>query len=44
MIYSQTMKQATIDGINDFFIVVTGIALVALILVFFIKRARPKEQ
>ncbi|MEH7336003.1 DHA2 family efflux MFS transporter permease subunit [Neobacillus drentensis] len=44
LIYGQTMKQATIDGINDSFIVATGIAMVALILAFFIKRARLKEQ
>ncbi|MGG3468963.1 DHA2 family efflux MFS transporter permease subunit [Neobacillus pocheonensis] len=44
LIYGQTMKQATIDGINDSFIVATGIAFVALILAFFIKRARLKEQ
>ncbi len=44
LLYGQTMKQATIDGINDSFIVATGIAFVALILAFFIKRARPKEQ
>lgn len=44
MIYGQTMKQATIDGINDSFIVATGIACVALILAFFIKRAKIKEN
>jgi EmrB/QacA subfamily drug resistance transporter len=44
LIYGQTMMQSTIDGINDSFIVATGIAFVALILSFFIKRARPKEQ
>jgi hypothetical protein len=44
LIYGQTMKQATIDGINDSFIVATVIAFVALILSFFIKRARAKEQ
>ncbi|XJZ28973.1 DHA2 family efflux MFS transporter permease subunit [Bacillota bacterium Lsc_1132] len=44
LIYGQAMKQATIDGINDSFIVATGIAFVAFILAFFIKRARPKEQ
>lgn len=43
-LYGQTMKQATIDGINDSFIVATGIAFVALILAFFIKRAKVKEQ
>ncbi|WP_026576872.1 DHA2 family efflux MFS transporter permease subunit [Bacillus sp. UNC438CL73TsuS30] len=44
MIYGQTMKQATIDGINDSFVVATVIAAVALVLAFFIKRARIKEQ
>lgn len=44
LVYGQAMKQATIDGINDSFIVATGIAVVALILAFFIKRARPSEQ
>jgi hypothetical protein len=43
MIYDQTMQQATIDGINDAFIVATGIAFVALILAVFIKRARVNE-
>ncbi|MDP4103726.1 MAG: DHA2 family efflux MFS transporter permease subunit [Bacillota bacterium] len=44
LIYGQTMQQATIDGINDSFIVATGIAFVALVLSFFIKRAKTKEQ
>jgi len=44
IIYGQTMQQATIDGINDSFIVATGIAVVAFVLAFFIKRARIKEQ
>lgn len=43
LIYGQTMQQATIDGINDTFMVATGIAFVALILSFFIKRSRVKE-
>jgi hypothetical protein len=43
-IYGQTMQQATIDGINDAFIVATGIAFVSLVLSFFIKRAHVKEQ
>ncbi|MDQ0197844.1 DHA2 family efflux MFS transporter permease subunit [Neobacillus ginsengisoli] len=42
MIYGQTMKQATIEGINDAFIFASGIAFVGLILAFFIKRARVK--
>lgn len=44
LIYGQTMQQATIDGINDSFIVATGIAFVALVLSFFIKRAKTKEE
>lgn len=44
MMYGQTMQQATIDGINDAFIVATGIAFVAWILAFFIKRSRVKKQ
>jgi EmrB/QacA subfamily drug resistance transporter len=43
-IYGQTMQQSTIDGINDAFIFATGISFVALVLAFFIKRARTKEQ
>jgi len=44
MVYGQSMQQATIEGINDAFIVATGIACVALILAFFIKRARIKQK
>lgn len=44
MIYGQTMQQATIEGINDSFIVATIISFIALILAFFIKRARVKAQ
>lgn len=44
LIYGQTMQQATIDGINDAFIVATGIAFVALVLSFFIKRSRVEQQ
>ncbi|MEC2075922.1 DHA2 family efflux MFS transporter permease subunit [Metabacillus fastidiosus] len=44
LMYGQTMQQATIDGINDAFIVATGIAFVAWILAFFIKRSRVKNQ
>ncbi|MGG1400727.1 DHA2 family efflux MFS transporter permease subunit [Bacillus salipaludis] len=44
LVYGQSMQQATIDGINDAFIVATGIAFAALILAFFIKRAKVKEQ
>jgi EmrB/QacA subfamily drug resistance transporter len=43
-IYSQIMKQTTIDGINDAFMFATGFAAVALILAFFIKRARISEK
>ncbi|MDN3017195.1 DHA2 family efflux MFS transporter permease subunit [Paenibacillus sp. BSR1-1] len=44
LIYGQTMQQATIEGINDAFIVATGIAFVALVLSFFIKRSRVNQQ
>ncbi|PLS05433.1 DHA2 family efflux MFS transporter permease subunit [Neobacillus cucumis] len=44
VIYGQVMKQTTIDGINDAFIVATIIAFIALVLVFFVKRAQIKEQ
>ena len=43
-IYGETVKQATISGINDAFVVATGIAIVALILAFFIKRAKPSAE
>jgi len=43
-IYSQVVKQTTIDGINDAFMYATGFATVALILAFFIKRARIPEK
>ncbi|MGG3925833.1 DHA2 family efflux MFS transporter permease subunit [Metabacillus fastidiosus] len=43
LMYGQTMQQATINGINDAFIVATGIAFVAWILAFFIKRSRVKN-
>ncbi|WML47961.1 DHA2 family efflux MFS transporter permease subunit [Neobacillus sp. PS3-34] len=43
-LYGQTMKQATVEGLNDSFIVATGIAFVALILAFFIKRAKLKNE
>lgn len=40
----QIMMQATLDGINFSFFFATGIAFVALILAFFIKRATPMEE
>ncbi|MEH7418574.1 DHA2 family efflux MFS transporter permease subunit [Neobacillus drentensis] len=40
VLYGQVMKQTTIDGINDAFIVATIIAFIALVLVFFVKRAQ----
>ncbi|REB08718.1 MFS transporter [Sporosarcina sp. BI001-red] len=43
LLYEEAMKRATVNGINDAFIVATGIALVAFILAFFIKRARPSD-
>jgi len=41
LIYGEAVKKATISGINDAFVVATGIAAVALLLAFFIKRAKP---
>ncbi|MDN4071482.1 DHA2 family efflux MFS transporter permease subunit [Fictibacillus terranigra] len=43
VIYGTAAKQAAIDGINDSFMVATGIAVVALILSFFIKRVIPQK-
>ncbi|QQZ10785.1 DHA2 family efflux MFS transporter permease subunit [Heyndrickxia vini] len=40
-IYGKVMQLSTISGINDAFVVATGIAAVALILAFFIKRSKP---
>ncbi|AGK53802.1 EmrB/QacA subfamily drug resistance transporter [Bacillus sp. 1NLA3E] len=44
LIYGQVIKQSTIEGINDSFIFSTVIAVVALVLAFFIKRSRPKVK
>jgi hypothetical protein len=44
VIYGTAAKQAAIDGINDAFIVATGIAFVALVLSFFIKRVIPSGK
>ncbi|MGG3692907.1 DHA2 family efflux MFS transporter permease subunit [Heyndrickxia ginsengihumi] len=43
VLYGKVSQQATIEGINDAFLVATGIAVVALILAFFIRRARPNK-
>lgn len=43
-IYGEAMKEATIRGINDAFVVATGIAAIALFLAIFIKRAKPAEK
>ena len=40
----QIMMQATLDGINFSFLVSAGIAFVALVLSFFMKRATPMEE
>ena len=40
----QIMMQAMLEGINDAFLVTVGIAGVALILAFFIKRAKQAED
>lgn len=43
-IQQQFISQATIEGINDAFLVSAGIAAIALILAFFIRRTRPAED
>ncbi|WLV24505.1 DHA2 family efflux MFS transporter permease subunit [Aciduricibacillus chroicocephali] len=43
-LYGQVVKNATVQGINDAFIVLTGIAIVAFVLAFFIKRAKPPVE
>jgi EmrB/QacA subfamily drug resistance transporter len=40
----QIMMKAMLEGINDAFLVATGISIVAFILAFFIKRATPAED
>lgn len=44
VVYGEAMKQSTISGINDAFIVATGMAALAFVLSFFIKRAKPSEK
>lgn len=43
-IKQQVMMKAMLEGINDAFLVTVGIAAVALILSFFIKRAKQAEE
>lgn len=43
-IQQQIISKATIEGINDAFLVSAGIAAIALILAFFIRRTRPAED
>ncbi|MED4036903.1 DHA2 family efflux MFS transporter permease subunit [Niallia taxi] len=42
-IYGKAVVQATINGINDAFIVATGISALALLLAFFIRRSTPRK-
>jgi EmrB/QacA subfamily drug resistance transporter len=44
MLYGLAMKQSTIDGINDAFIVATGLTLVALLLSLFIRRVKVEKR
>lgn len=44
LMYGMAMKQSMIEGINDSFLVATGIAAVALLLSFFIKRVKPNLE
>jgi EmrB/QacA subfamily drug resistance transporter len=38
------IKEATIQGINDAFVVATGLSLLAVLLAFFIKQVKPAEE
>jgi hypothetical protein len=40
MLYGTAIKQSTINGINDAFMIATGITAVALVLSFFIRRVK----
>ncbi|MFD0698640.1 DHA2 family efflux MFS transporter permease subunit [Paenibacillus sp. GCM10027628] len=40
LIYASAMKESTINGINDAFLIATGITGVALVLSFFIRRVK----
>ncbi|WP_440706273.1 DHA2 family efflux MFS transporter permease subunit [Heyndrickxia oleronia] len=44
IIYGKVVQQSTVSGINDAFVVATGIAAVAFVLAFFIKRAKPTKE
>jgi EmrB/QacA subfamily drug resistance transporter len=44
VIHGMMMKQSTIDGINDAFIVATILTVIALLLSFFLKRIKPQEK
>ncbi|TCP19748.1 EmrB/QacA subfamily drug resistance transporter [Scopulibacillus darangshiensis] len=44
MLYGNVMKEATIQGINDAFIVATGLAALALVLSFFVRRSTPSKK
>lgn len=43
-LYGLVVKHATIQGINDAFIVATGLSVLALILSFFLKKSRPPQE
>jgi EmrB/QacA subfamily drug resistance transporter len=43
LLYGMAAKQSAIEGINDAFLVATGLTMVALLLAFFIKRVTPEN-
>jgi hypothetical protein len=43
-LYGSAMTESTINGINDAFVVATLITVVALVLSFFIRRAKHPEE
>ncbi|MGZ6525543.1 MAG: MFS transporter, partial [Tumebacillaceae bacterium] len=40
LLYGMTMQQSSIEGINDAFVVATGLTVAALLLSFFLRRVK----
>ncbi|MGV3489140.1 MAG: DHA2 family efflux MFS transporter permease subunit [Tuberibacillus sp.] len=44
IIYGLVMKEATIQGINDAFVIATALSIIALLLSFFLKKTKPPKE
>jgi len=44
LIYGLVVKEATIKGINDAFVIATGLSVLALLLSFFLKKTKPPKE